>query len=40
MENNNNNINQNEKIGNENINYEEIFRENIEEYLDEQEKEK
>ena len=40
MKNDNNNINQNEKIGNENINYEEIFRENIEEYLDEQDKEK
>ena len=40
MENNNNNINENAKIGNENTNYEEIFGENIDEYLDEQDKEK
>ena len=40
MENDNNNINENAKIGNENTNYEEIFGENIDEYLDEQDKEK
>ena len=35
-----NNINENGKIGNENINYEDFLGENIEEYLDEEEKDK